>query len=147
LGLFCFENFKFNDAARARIEERFNFSFNNIEKMNIKENLIVKLKERETPLIIEFSELQDIMRTACRVCENFTNYYADISFGGIASKQGLTTTLIRTEAGEKIYNLALTKGYINEPADSNTSVEKSKMIAQIISFSKRKVKRAEEFQP
>jgi len=87
------------------------------------------------------------MRNACRVCENFTNYYADISFGGIASEQGLTTTLIRTKAGEKIYKLALNKGYINEPADANTSTEKSKMIAQIISFSKRKEKRAEDFQP
>lgn len=147
LGLFCYENFKFDEAARARIEERFNFSFNDILKMNIKENVIINLKDRENPLIIEFSELQDIMRNACRVCENFTNYYADISFGGIASKQGFTTTLIRTRAGEKIYNLALNKGYITEPVDSNTSVEKSKMMAQIISFSKRKAKRAEEFQP
>ena len=76
----------------------------------------------------------------------FTNYYADISFGGIASKQGLTTTLIRTKAGEMIYNLALNKGYIIEPSEANTSIEKSKMIAQIISFSKRKEKRKEEYQ-
>jgi len=85
------------------------------------------------------------MRNACRVCENFTNYYADISFGGLASQQGLTTTLIRTKAGEKIYTLALNKGYVNEPAELNTSLEKSKMIAQIISFSKRKSRRAEEY--
>jgi len=146
LGLFCYENFKFDAAARARIEERFNFSFNDIEKMNIKEDLIIKLKNREEPLNLEFSEMQDVMRNACRVCENFTNYYADISFGGIASKQGLTTTLIRTKAGEMIYNLALNKGYIIEPSEANTSIEKSKMIAQIISFSKRKEKRKEEYQ-
>jgi len=145
LGLFCFENFKFSDATRARIEERFNFSFNDIDKMNIKENLIINLKNRDKPLTIEFSDLQDVMRNACRVCENFTNYYADISFGGIASKQGLTTTLIRTKAGEKIYNLALNKGYIKEPVELNTSLEKSKIIAQIISFSNKKSRRAEEY--
>ncbi len=145
LGLFCYENFKFDDAAKARIEERFKFSFNDIEKMNIKENLIIYLKNRDEPLNIEFSELKDIMRHACRRCENFSNFYADISFGGLGSKEGFTTTLIRTKTGEEIYDLAKNKGYIKEPFELNSSIEKSKMLAQIISFSKEKLKRTEGF--
>jgi coenzyme F420 hydrogenase subunit beta len=145
LGLFCYENFKFDNAAKARIEERFKFSFEDIKKMNIKENLIIHLKNRETPLKIEFKDLEDIMRHACRVCENFSNYFADISFGGLGSPSGYTTTLIRTKVGEEIYNLALNKGYIMEPTDFNTSVEKSKMLAQIINFSKLKSDRAGKY--
>jgi len=145
LGLFCYENFKFDTSARARIEERFNFSFNNIKKMNIRENVVMHLKNKDDPLIIEFSELDDIMRHACRVCENFSNFYADISLGGVGSPLGFTSTMIRTKAGEKIYDLALNKGYIEEPIEINTSVEKSKMIARIISISNRKRIRAEEF--
>lgn len=144
LGLFCYENFKFDTATRARIEERFKFSFDDIEKVNIKENVIVDLKNREEPLRIEFSELKDIMRHACSVCQNFSNYYADISFGGLGSKDGFTTTLIRTQKGEKIYNLAMQKGYITESPEINTSVEKSKMLAKIITMSQQKIKRAEE---
>jgi len=146
LGLFCYENFKFDDVARARIEERFKFSFNDIEKINIKDNLIINLKGKEIPLVIEFSELRDIMRHACRVCKNFSNYYADISFGGLGSQTGYTTVMIRTKRGDKVYNLALNKGYIVEPPELNSSVEKSKMLAQVISFSQRKSKRAEKFE-
>ena len=145
LGLFCYENFKFDNVARGRIEERFKFSFNDIEKLNIKDNLIINLKNKDVPLTIEFSELQDVMRHACRVCENFSNYFADISFGGLGSQKGYTTVMIRTKTGQKIYNLALNRGYIVEPRELNSSVEKSKMLAQIISFSKRKSKRTEGF--
>ncbi|MFX1279891.1 MAG: Coenzyme F420 hydrogenase/dehydrogenase, beta subunit C-terminal domain [Promethearchaeota archaeon] len=145
LGLFCYENFKFDNVARARIEERFKFSFDDIKKLNIKENLIINLKNSNTPLQIEFSELRDIMRHACRVCENFSNFYADISFGGLGSQSGYTTVMIRTKIGEKIYNLAQNKGYIIEPNELNSSIEKSKILAKIISFSQRKLDRAESF--
>ncbi len=146
LGLFCYENFKFNDVARAKIEERFKFSFEDIEKMNIKDNLIIYLRNKDSPLKVEFSDLRDIMRHACRVCKNFSNYFADISFGGLGSQTGYTTVMVRTKTGEKIYNLAQNKGYIIEPTELNTSVEKSKLLAQIISFSKRKIRRAEDFE-
>ncbi len=146
LGLFCYENFKFDDVARAKIEERFKFSFKDIERINIKENLIINLRNKDTPLRIEFSDLRDIMRHACRVCENFSNYFADISFGGLGSQTGYTTVMVRTKIGERIYNLAQNKGYIIEPNELNTSVEKSKILAQVISFSKKKIKRAENFE-
>ena len=144
LGLFCYENFKFNETARKKMEERFDFSFNDIEKMNIKDYLIINLKGKDQPLYIEFSELHDIMRHACSVCKNFSNFYSDISFGGLGSKDGFTTSIIRTDLGEKIYKLAIDKGYIEEPPELNTSVEKSKMLAKIISFSRMKTKRAED---
>ena len=146
LGLFCYENFKFDDVARAKIEERFNFSFKDIEKINIKDNLIINLRNKDTPLKIQFSELRDIMRHACRVCENFSNYFADISFGGLGSQTGYTTVMVRTKTGERIYNLAQNKGYIIEPKELNNSVEKSKILAQIINISKSKLKRAEDFE-
>jgi len=74
LGLFCYENFKFDETARKKMEERFDFSFDNIEKMNVKDYLIIYLKGKDQPLYIEFSELHDIMRHACSVCKNFSNF-------------------------------------------------------------------------
>ncbi len=144
LGLFCYENFKFDETARKKMEERFDFFFNDIEKMNIKDYLIIYLKGKDQPLYIEFSELHDIMRHACSVCKNFSNFYSDISFGGLGSRDGFTTSIIRTDLGEKIYKLAIDKGYIEEPPELNTSIEKSKMLAKIISFSRMKTKRAED---
>jgi len=145
LGLFCYENFKFDAAARARMEERFKFSFDDIDMLNIKDKVIFNLKSKDEPLKIEFHEMEDIMRNACRVCKNFSNHYADISFGGVGSPKGYTTVLIRTKTGEEVYKILSNKGYINQPEDLNNSTEKSKILAQIIGLSKRKGQRAESF--
>jgi len=140
LGLFCNLNFSFNAEARKRLEERFDFSFDDVDKLNIKENLMVQLKNGQTKYI-DFKDIHEFARPACFACRDFSNVYADISFGGLGSKDGFTTSVIRTKAGEKIYNNALREGYIQELADLNTSVKKSEMLAKVISFGKRKFQR------
>jgi coenzyme F420-reducing hydrogenase beta subunit len=85
-----------------------------------------------------------MIRPACYACKDFSNIYSDISFGGLGSKNNLTTTLIRTPLGKKVYDGALREGYIIEPHEVNTSVKKSEMLAKIISFGKRKYKRYKE---
>jgi len=139
LGLFCNLNFSFTDEARKKLEERFNFSFNDLEKINIKENLVLKLKNQT--IHIDFEDLKEITRSACLSCRDFSNVYADISFGGLGSQEGYTTSVIRTKVGEEIYNNALKEDYIQEPTDLNTSVKKSEMLAKVISVGKRKYER------
>ena len=143
LGLFCNLNFSFNAEARKNLEERFDFSFNDVDKLNIKENLIVQLKNGKTKYI-DFKDIHEFARNACFACRDFSNVYADISFGGLGSKDGYTTAVIRTKKGEKIYNNALKEGYIREPSDLNTSVKKSEMLAKVISFGKRKFQRYQQ---
>ncbi|MFX1259486.1 MAG: Coenzyme F420 hydrogenase/dehydrogenase, beta subunit C-terminal domain [Promethearchaeota archaeon] len=140
LGLFCNLNFSFNEEARKKLEETFKFSFNNVEKINIKEFLIIQLKNKEV-IHIDFEDLKEIARPACYACRDFSNVFADISFGGLGSPDGYTTALIRTNLGRDIYNNALKEGYIQEPANLNTSVKKSEMLAKVISFGRRKFKR------
>jgi coenzyme F420 hydrogenase subunit beta len=143
LGLFCNLNFAFGAEARKKLEEQFDFSFENVEKLNIKENLIVQLKNGQIKYI-DFKDLHEFARSACFACRDFSNVYADISFGGLGSKDGYTTALIRTKVGEKVYNSALRERYIQEPSDLNTSVKKSEMLAKVISFGKRKFQRYKE---
>ncbi len=140
LGLFCNLNFSFQAEARKKMEEKFDFSFDDVEKLNIKEDLMIHLKNGQTKHI-GFEEIHEFARHACFACRDFSNVYADISFGGLGSKDGFTTTVIRTELGEQVYNRALKEGYIQEPFDLNTSVKKSEMLAKIISFGKRKFER------
>jgi len=78
-------------------------------------------------------------------CNDFSNIYADISFGGLGSPDGYTTTLIRTKNGHDIYNGALAEGYITEPPELNNSIKKSQMLAKVISFHKRKIQRYQKF--
>jgi coenzyme F420 hydrogenase subunit beta len=140
LGLFCNFNFSFDEAARKEMEEKFNFSFDNVDKINIKEALIVQLNDGKQ-VEIEFSDLKSFARPACFGCRDFSNVYADISFGGLGSPSGYTTAIIRTNTGDKIYSNALREGYIKEPLEFNTSIKKSEMFAKIISFGKRKFER------
>lgn len=140
LGLFCNLNFSFDDEARKEMENKFNFSFNDVEKINIKEDLILHLKNDEKRHI-EFQELHEFARPACLACRDFSNVYADISFGGLGSMHNNTTSLIRTEQGKEIYNKALNEGFISEASELNTSVKKSEMLAKVISYGKRKFER------
>ena len=143
LGLFCNFNFSFGDDARKKIEEKYGFSFSEVENMNIKDTLTLELRNQET-ILIEFEALNEIARHACFACRDFSNVYADISFGGLGSREKYTTAVIRTDVGEEIYNKALKEGYIQEPIELNTSVKKSEMLAKVISFGKRKFDRYQD---
>ncbi|MHA1707003.1 MAG: Coenzyme F420 hydrogenase/dehydrogenase, beta subunit C-terminal domain [Promethearchaeota archaeon] len=140
LGLFCNFNFSFGEDFRSKMEEKFHFSFEDIEKMNIKDNLILELKDGKK-IEIGFEDLMEFVRPACLGCRDFSNVYADISFGGLGSADSYTTVLIRTKEGEDIYNNALRESYIKEPVEYNTSVKKSELLAKIISFGRMKFER------
>ncbi|MBD3212434.1 MAG: coenzyme F420 hydrogenase [Candidatus Lokiarchaeota archaeon] len=142
-GLFCNFNFSFTIENRKILEEKFHFSFDTVDHINIKEELILHIGDKEK-LHIPFENLTNMIRPACYACKDFSNIYSDISFGGLGSKNNLTTTLIRTPLGKKVYDGALREGYIIEPHEVNTSVKKSEMLAKIISFGKRKYKRYKE---
>ncbi len=143
LGLFCWENFNFDTRARRQMEQKFGFLFSDIEKINIKDDLIINLKGRDS-LHIELKEMGKFMRTACSACKDFSNVYSDISFGGLGSNEEFTTVLVRNEKGKDLYNLALKRGLIQSPPNVNSAVQKSQIMAKIIGFSKQKQKRAEE---
>ena len=145
LGLFCNLNFKFNAEARKKMENKFGFSFDDVEKLNIKENLIISLNNGDS-IYIDFKDINEFARPACFACRDFSNVYADISFGGLGSQDGYTTSIIRTKIGEKIYNDALKEGYLKESPDLNTSLRKSEMLAKVISFGKRKFERYKKSQ-
>jgi coenzyme F420 hydrogenase subunit beta len=143
LGLFCYENFTFKEDTRQKMEQKFQFSFDNILKMNIKEDVIFYLRNAE-PVHLSFEEMDEFMRPSCRACDDFSNIYADISFGGLGSKERFTTCIVRTTLGSSVYNGALAKGYIVEFEEENTPLMKSKMTAKVINYAKMKTARAEK---
>jgi coenzyme F420 hydrogenase subunit beta len=107
LGLFCYENFYFERSQIDKFEKDFNVKFNKIKRINIKEDLIFTLKDQGDSyrtIHIPFNHLNDYMRHACLACSDFTNLYADISFGGLGSPDKYTTVIIRTEKGKKLFS-------------------------------------------
>ncbi|MFX1281272.1 MAG: Coenzyme F420 hydrogenase/dehydrogenase, beta subunit C-terminal domain [Promethearchaeota archaeon] len=111
LGLFCYENFFFDKAKSEQFENNFKIKFEDVEKINIKEDLIIKLRNGKT-LHIPFEKLNNYMRSACNACNDFTNIYADISFGGLGSPDKFTTVITRTKKGDDLFRKILDAGAI-----------------------------------
>ncbi len=146
LGLFCYENFLFDPSKIKKFEKDFKIKFEDIEKINIREDLIFKLKEKGTGekiVHIPFNQLTEYMRPACRACNDFTNIYADISFGGLGSPDKYTTVITRTNKGQKIFTDALSAKVIR-PLDLDEN-KKTKMKSYIAQYSQNKIKRFETF--
>jgi coenzyme F420 hydrogenase subunit beta len=142
LGLFCFENFLFDKRQIEKFEKDFNIQLENIKKINIKEDLIIKFKDRKK-IHIPFNHLTEYMRPACNACNNFTNIYADISFGGLGSPDKYTTVIVRTKKGKDIISGAVTAGVIKKM--DLDSLRQEKMIELITQYSRLKIQRYENF--
>ena len=144
IGLFCMENFSFDEGARKRLERSIGIRLRNIRKLNVKDNVIVTQDNGEV-VHVPFEAVHEIARPACFACSDFACDYADISCGGLGSPDGFTTTVVRTSMGEKVYNGANQEGYIQEwsPRDEEKSrLHKTEMMAKIVSFALRKKERA-----
>jgi coenzyme F420 hydrogenase subunit beta len=146
IGLFCTENFSFDDVAREKLEKKLDIDLSDIVKLNIKDDFMITLT-KDVTIHVPLEEIDEIARPACFACQDFSNEYADISVGGLGSPDGYTTTLIRTELGSSIFDEALRKDYIRERVfeDARESkLEKTKMMAKIVSHSRKKMKRAQK---
>jgi len=146
LGLFCYENFFFEKNQIEKFERDFNIKFADIEKLNIKEDMIFKLKDKGTGekiVHIPFNQLNDYMRSACNACDDFTNIFADISFGGLGSSDKYTTVISRTDKGKKLLSKVFDSGIIN--CLELDIAKKKKMIELITQFSHSKINRKTEF--
>jgi coenzyme F420 hydrogenase subunit beta len=146
IGLFCIESFSFDDLARKWLEKKLDIDFDDIKKINIKDDFIVTLNNGKT-IHIPLEEMDEVARPSCLACMDFSNEYADISAGGLGSLDGYTTTVIRTDKGANLFRNAVQQGYIEEVEYRDADVrknEKTKMVAKIVSFSTRKRVRAEK---
>ncbi|MFX0097938.1 MAG: Coenzyme F420 hydrogenase/dehydrogenase, beta subunit C-terminal domain [Candidatus Hodarchaeota archaeon] len=142
-GLFCYMNFSFGIRNRMEMEQKFSFSFKDVEKINIKESMIVQMRDGTT-MTIAFPHLKEYAKPACTTCTDFSNVYADISFGGLGSPDGYTTVLRRTEKGEEVYRNALKDGYIEAPDELNNLASKNAMLEKVRACSKKKARRANQ---
>jgi coenzyme F420 hydrogenase subunit beta len=143
-GLFCMENFSFDDIQMRHLEKKYGFDLTQLVKVNVKEDFFIYLKDGKV-IHIPFEEIDSIARPACLVCPDFSAEFSDLSFGGLGSPEGYTTVLIRSERGKRVYRGALTAGYIKGRKYSSTEKARSDLIKlqrMIIDFSQRKKERA-----
>ncbi|MFQ5906075.1 MAG: Coenzyme F420 hydrogenase/dehydrogenase, beta subunit C-terminal domain [bacterium] len=120
IGLFCWENFMFEDlfADRAN-QDRLKVDFSQVKKLNIKDDFIITLSSGKV-VHIPFDEVDKYARPACLACTEFSNDFADLSVGGLAVPDGYTTIVLRSDAAVKALRGAVKSGDVRElkaPAD------------------------------
>jgi len=142
LGLFCYENFLFDKSQIIKFEKDFNVKFEDIERINIKEDLIFNLKDGKI-IRIPFNYLEDYMRKACYACSDFSNIYADISFGGLGSQEKFTTILTRTDKGQDIFSKAIDAGILK--CQNLNNDKKARILDIITKMARQKLNRFENF--
>jgi len=143
LGLFCYENFEFDQQKVKQFEREFDIKFENIEKIKIKKDLILQLKGRKSLIHIPFEDLKDYMRPACNACSDFTNVYADVSFGGLGSPEKFTTVITRTKKGRKLMTEALKRGIFTNLELDTSKLKHIKNL--LLQYSISKIERKENF--
>jgi coenzyme F420 hydrogenase subunit beta len=111
-GLFCSGNFTFGEKERSLLARTGGFSWDEVVKVNIKEDLMVHLKTGEFKTIT-LKDLEPIRRYACRYCGDYSAEYADIAFGGIGADEGWTTTINRTPLGRAVLADAKSAGVLD----------------------------------
>jgi len=100
-GLFCAGNFQFGPDQRQRLERIGNFTWAEVHKVNLKEELMIHLKNGEIRSI-PLHKLDFMKRHACQFCDDYAAEFADLSFGGLGAPEGWTTVIVRSPLGRAV---------------------------------------------
>lgn len=110
IGLFCFETFDYSKM----IEKLKSIDVDpwEVRKMDIdKGKLIVELLDGTTHSF-KLKDVEEIVRSGCNVCRDFTGMTSDISVGNVGSPDGYSTVLIRNKWGKGFFDRAVINGYL-----------------------------------
>jgi len=142
-GLLCSGNFVFGETQRQKLAQQFDFDWDEVTRINVKEAFQVHRKGSDT-VRIPLEELDFMKRVACRYCGDYSAEFADISFGGIGAREGWTTTIIRTPLGRAAFADARGKT-VEEQTHADEENFASHALSKVRAWSARKKKSARQF--
>jgi coenzyme F420 hydrogenase subunit beta len=139
-GLFCAGNFVFGEPERRRLEGLGNFKWAEVHKVNLKEELMIHLRNQEVRYI-PLEKLAFMKRHACNYCSDYAAEFADLSFGGIGAEEGWTTVITRSRQGETLMKGAMGKS-IEEHSLKTRPNHKKEALAKVLQYSDLKKRNA-----
>jgi coenzyme F420 hydrogenase subunit beta len=143
LGLFCSGNFTFGEEQRRQLAAAGGFRWEDVSKVNIKDDFMVHLKSDETKTIA-LDEMAFMRRYACRYCPDYAAEFADIAFGGIGAGQGWTTVVIRSPLGRAAFADAKGSAVLEEYSVKDNPKFATQALAKVRSWSAKKRKTAQQ---
>ena len=118
IGLFCMESYRYDQFIGDYLRTR-GVDVSKVSRFAIKKGKFRATIEGQEVLTVPIKELDEFVRSSCRVCEDFTAEFADISVGGVGCPEGWCTVIARTTLGEEFLSEAERSGWIEmRPIDA-----------------------------
>jgi coenzyme F420 hydrogenase subunit beta len=130
VGLFCMENFDYDELMEGLVKGRFGLDPKNVSRFEIKKGMFRVIDKAGKVHEVKIEETDKFTFKGCGPCFDFASELADVSVGSVGSGDGWSTVLTRTDKGEKLYAAALAAGVVQEKAVSEKGLALAKRLAQ-----------------
>jgi coenzyme F420 hydrogenase subunit beta len=117
IGLFCMESYRYDQFVGDYLRTK-GVDVSKVSRFAIKRGKFRVTIEGQEVLTVPIKELDQFVRSSCKVCEDFTAEFADISVGGVGCPEGWCTVITRTTRGQEFLTEAEKNGWIElKPID------------------------------
>lgn len=105
LGLLCMESFHHDIMQEDIIPKIMGLNIEDVVKMDFGGGKFWAYTKDGEAHSVKIAEVAHLARNPCHNCCDYTSVHADISLGSVGSPDGWNSVLIRTERGEKYFNM------------------------------------------
>jgi coenzyme F420 hydrogenase subunit beta len=123
VGLFCMGSYLYKKLMQGYLELKHGLDISKVTKLQISENVLHAYKSEKELLSAGINEIENYKRDGCKVCEDFTGLFSDISVGNVGSPAGKSSVIVRTDLGKGVFEGALERGYIEAKPMERSGVD------------------------
>ncbi|MEM3896617.1 MAG: Coenzyme F420 hydrogenase/dehydrogenase, beta subunit C-terminal domain [Archaeoglobaceae archaeon] len=109
IGLFCTENFYHHQLSEFLLKHK-GVDLMKATKTDIKKGKFIVRFIDGSRISFPVKELEEIIPSGCKVCQDFSAIESDVSVGSVGSESGFSTVLVRTEIAKAIVDKIKEKG-------------------------------------
>jgi len=124
VSIFCMENFYYNQLVKF-LKGKGVEDLTQVKKMDITKGKFIVTMADGNEITFPVKEMDEIVPSGCKVCQDFTGVDSDISVGSTGSEDGFSTVIVRTPAGKKVIDYIREKGTAEFGEVNIEAVEKS----------------------
>ncbi len=118
IGLFCMGTYSYEGLINGYLATERGIKISEVTDMQISDNMLHVYSGTDELLQVDISEIEPYKRDGCRVCEDFSALFADISVGNNGTPEGKSTVIVRSYFGKDVFEGAIERGYIEaKPID------------------------------
>jgi coenzyme F420 hydrogenase subunit beta len=120
IGLFCKGAYSYEKLMKEYLERKRGINIREITKLDISEDVLHVYAGDKELLSAGINEIEDYKRDGCKVCEDFSGLFSDISVGNVGTPAGKSSVIIHTDFGKEVFESALQWGFIEaKPIDKS----------------------------